>query len=259
MTTSDNAIPLTGKLGKALPRHDRRTLQLSHYLTPKLPSPPTSLDWTSTITQFGQMLNDNLGCCTIAACAHAIQIWSAVEGTEITVPDTTILKYYSAWAGYVPGESWTDRGAVILDILNDWRKQGFGADPQLMHKLIAYAQVENSMLSIQQAMTLFGGVYLGVALPITAQNQVVWDVVPNAGPDGAPYSWGGHAIYCPRYDPSGLWCVTWGGLKLMTWAFVSKYADEIFALLSDDWVPNGHNLMGLTLADLLTDLQQVTG
>jgi hypothetical protein len=76
---------------------------------------------------WGMMLNDRLGCCTISAVGHAVQTWTAnALGRELTVPDSSILEYYEKWDGYNPADPATDQGGVEIDVLNDWRQQGFG-------------------------------------------------------------------------------------------------------------------------------------
>jgi hypothetical protein len=78
--------------------------------------------------------------------------------------------------------------------------------------------------------------YIGLALPISAQNQDVWAVPPggSAG-EGSPGSWGGHAVPIVAYDSRGLTVITWGATKRMTWQFLDTYCDEAYALLSQDW------------------------
>ena len=244
----------TMKLGKRPQRHDVRTLKLARYLTgagqAQPLQPPASVDYTHGMQDWGMMLNDRLGCCTISAVGHAVQTWTAnALGRELTVPDSTILEYYEKWDGYNPADPATDQGGVELDVLNDWRQGEFDG-----HSLDAYVSIsfrdsgerENrgigrsgdreigrtlnrriddaanqtnasrqtagspdlpisrfSDLSIPQIATaiwLFGGAYIGVELPIRAQNQDVWDVPANPGPDDEPGSWGGHAIYLVGYD-----------------------------------------------------------
>ena len=60
-----------------------------------------------------------------------------------------------------------------------------------------------NIVEIRQSIALFGGVYIGLALPLTAQNQDVWDVVPNGGANAEEGSWGGHCVYVPKYDTVG--------------------------------------------------------
>lgn len=245
------------KLGKQPPRIDPRTFRLARYLTPELPPPPDRSDYTNLVPDWGMMRNDALGCCTIAAVAHAIQTWTLVVNQRITVPDQTVVDYYSWWDGYVPGDLSTDNGGVELDVLNRWRK---ASDGFAGHLLTAYADPDpGDVIHIKQAISLFGGVYIGVALPVTAQQQAVWDVVSHGGYDTQPNSWGGHAVWCPKYDATGITCITWGKLKHMTWEFWAAYCDEAHALLSPDFIvpasgraPSGFDI--LTLQDDLSSL-----
>ncbi len=120
----------TMKLGKRPRRHDLRTLQMARYLAGAGQAqplrPPASVDYTHGITDWGSMLNDQLGCCTIAAVGHAVQAWTAnALGRELTVPDSAILNYYEKWDGYDPANASSDQGGVELDVLNNWRQQGF--------------------------------------------------------------------------------------------------------------------------------------
>jgi hypothetical protein len=225
-----------------------------------LPPPPESVDWTKGITEWGMMLNDNLGDCTIAACGHAIQVWTVNLGSQVTIPDSDILKAYEDWDGYNPSDPNTDQGGVEIDVLNSWRKQGLSA-----HTLLAYADPDpGDIVHVKQAINLFGGVYIGIGLPLTAQNQDIWDVVKmnwfkklfRRSDPSEPNSWGGHAVFVPAYNSTGPICITWGQLKQMTWAFWQKYCDESHALLSPDWIST-KSPSGFDLATLQTDLQSV--
>jgi hypothetical protein len=238
------------KLGRKAVITDSRTLKLAKYISTTLPAPPPARDWTKGIANWGMMLNDKLGCCTIAAVAHAVQVFSANTASEVTVPDAQVLQYYEQWDGYKPSEPNTDSGGVELNVLTNWQKSAFG-----VHKLIAYADPAYTNLEqIRQAINLFGGVYIGVSLPITAQTQTVWDVVPNGGESAKPGSWGGHAVFVPKYDADGFTCITWGELKTMTVAFWNAYVDEAHALLSHDWLAKKGSPSGFKLAELKTDL-----
>jgi len=238
------------KLGRKAIKTDSRTLQLAKYMSAQLPDPPPAKDWTKGIADWGMMLNDQHGCCTIAAAAHAVQIWSANSSAEVTVPDSMVLSYYEKWDGFKPGDPKTDEGGVELDVLNAWQKTAFDK-----HKLIAFTDVNYlSLAQIRQGINLFGGVYIGVSLPVSAQKQDIWDVVAEDDPDGKPGSWGGHAVFVPKYDAGTFTCITWGALKPMTVAFWEKYVDEAHALLSADWIAAKGSPSGFGLADLKADL-----
>jgi len=241
------------KLGRKAIKTDSRTLQLARYLTAKLPPPPPAADWTKGITAWGMMLNDTLGDCTIAGVGHAVQVWTANTGRPATVPDPTIESYYEKWDGYVPGNPSTDQGGVELDVLNDWRQQGFAG-----HSLLAFADPKVANLAeVRQSIALFGGVYIGLALPISAQTQDVWDVVKNGGANARPGSWGGHCVFVPKYDGNTFTCVTWGQLKTMTVAFWKKYCDEAHALLGKNWLETKGSPAGFNQAQLEADLAAI--
>ena len=326
------------RLGKRPRRHDARTLKLARYMTPALPPAPLSVDYTRGVTDWGMMLNDELGDCIIAdGPGHATQVWTLnATGTMVTPPDSLILTTYEKWCGYNPANSATDQGGVELDVLNDWRQQGFNGQTLDAYAVIGLesgvrspeseVQGEKSATSdvgrrtsdcsgpqspapstqLAQAIWLFGGAYVGVELPLRAQDQDVWDVPATLGPEDEPGSWGGHAIYLVGYDvpevaqpllavqgkadtpsraqagvpvplqtqtrvpvplqtqagvpvPPTLTCITWGGLKKMTWAWFEKYCSEAYALVSKDWLnASGVSPSGFDLAALESDLKLVT-
>lgn len=239
------------RLGKLPPRIDPRTIQFAD-LTKKLAPAPPSYNLTQKISNLGMMLNDRLGDCTCACAGHIIQQWTAEAGSQVILPDSVILSLYEAM-GYNPNDPSTDNGAVVLDVLNYWRKNGVGG-----HGLKAYAALKpHSVQQAKDSIYYFGNTYLGVALPLSAQNQDVWSVVNNSS--GEPGSWGGHAIPLVSYDASGPTCITWGQYKKMTWSFYEKYCDEAYSLLSLDWIENsGKCPADLDLAALETSLKEIT-
>lgn len=188
--------------------------------------------------------------CTIAGVGHAVQVWSANTGGIVTVPDPTVESYYEQWDGYVPGNPSTDNGGIELDVLNDWKNSGFAG-----HQLLAFADPKyTNLVEIYQSIALFGGVYIGLSLPITAQTQDVWDVVPKGGANARKGSWGGHCVYVAGYDAGTFTCITWGALKKMTVAFWKKYCDEAHTLLGQDWFTAKGAPSGFDQAQLLADL-----
>ena len=182
-----------------------------------------------------------------------MQVWTANTGGMVTIPDPSIQSYYEKWDGYVPGEPSTDAGGVELDVLNDWQKQGLAGNA-----LMAFADPKsNNMVEIRQSIALFGGVYIGLALPLTAQTQEVWDVTPHGGAKAKKGSWGGHCVFVPKYDPEGFTCITWGQLKTMTVAFWKKYCDEAHTLLGQDWLRAKGAPSGFDQAQLQSDLKAI--
>lgn len=246
------------KLGKAPARHDPRTLQLAKYLRPAtLAPPPATENFGAKVTNWPMMLNDTLGDCTCACAGHMIEEWTTYSGTAVIPPNPAILAAYEAVSGYNPANPQSDKGAVILDVLNYWRNTGIDS-----HKIMAYASLEpKNHTEVEDSVFLFGNCYLGIQLPLSAQNQAVWAVPPGgATGQGAPGSWGGHAVPIVAYDPRGLTVITWGATKRMSWGFLDAYCDEAYAVLSQDWINNVTHLSPdqFDLATLQTDLQQIT-
>jgi hypothetical protein len=60
------------------------------------------------------------------------------------------------------------------------------------------------------------------------------------------------------YDADQLWIVTRGELKSMAWDFYNAYADEAFAVLSQDFIEgSGGSPEGLDLKALRADLAKL--
>lgn len=240
------------KLGRKTARHDDRTLLLSSYLLPHLPPAPLAHAWSSKVAKPWQIDgNDRLGDCTAACAAHLVQTWTANESAEYAMPETDVIAFYEDSCGYDPADPSTDQGGVELDVLKYWRSKGCGG-----RKIGAFVSVPPTSKTLtRDGIFLFGGLYLGISLPISAQTQRVWSV-PSGGAHGrgAPGSWGGHAVPVIDYDSRGLTCVTWGELKRMTWGFYQAYCDEAFAILSPDWVSGGKAPSGFDAAALQADL-----
>jgi hypothetical protein len=108
---------------------------------------------------------------------------------------------------------------------------------------------------------MFGGLYLGIWLPLSAASQATWDVSPDGSTSGdyEPGSWGGHAVYMPGYASKTVTIATWGARVRATWEFLHEYCDEAYCVISEDFLyrtgktPQGFNIDALTEA--LTSLE----
>ena len=220
-----------------------------------LPRPPKFVLWFQNLENIGVMMNDRLGDCTCAGVGHAIQTWTSLTGQQITPTDADILALYEGACGYKPSDPSTDQGGVEPDVLNYWKANGVAG-----HKLDGYASVNTrNTTEVRQAVQLFGVVYIGVALPLSAQSQSVWDVTDaSLAGDAAPGSWGGHCVIVVGYNSRGPLVVTWGKVLQMTWDFWASYVDEAYALLSKDWIEtSGSAPSGFDYAALAGDLAEV--
>jgi hypothetical protein len=242
------------KLGKLPVRTDVRTLLLARYVdATELPAPPATFDETSGISLWPLYANDRIGDCTTAAAAHMIEAWtSSGRGRVVMLSERSVLTAFDAVKLVDPLTG--EEGAVELDVLRYWRRHGIGR-----HRIGAYARVAvHQPQLVRTAAFLFGGLYIGLQLPRTAQRQRVWDWTGSLRGPAEPGSWGGHAVDVVGYDAAGLTVVTWGRLQRLTWSFWDRYCDEAYCILSDDFLLQGRAPNGFDLAALEADLALVT-
>jgi hypothetical protein len=252
MTTTP--IETTYRLGKLPARVDVRTLKLAQYVDRTLlPPPPASLDLSRPVAGWPMYANDRVGDCTTAAAGHMIEAWTAdVTGAAAELPESAVLDAFDhvKLVDPVTGEE----GAVELDVLNYWRKEGIGG-----HPIGAFAAVSvRDRMLVRIGAYLFVGLYIGLQLPETAQDQDVWDWTGRLDGPAAPGSWGGHAVDVVGYDDTGLTVVTWGRLQELTWSFWEHYCDEAYCIISNDFLAGGTSPEGFDLAALQDDLRLVT-
>jgi len=244
----------TGKLGKLPVRTDVRTLRLRSYLDPaRLPTPPESIDLTPHVGEWPMYANDTRGDCTTAAAGHMIEAWTAAAaGAAVEISEGAVLRAFEAVRVTDPLTG--EEGAIELDVLRYWRKRGIGE-----HRIGAFAAVGTHDHDLTRAAAwLFGGLYIGLAMPLAAQRQETWDWTGSLAGEAKPGSWGGHAVDVVRLDAGGLTVVTWGRLQLMTWSFWDRYCDESYCILSTDFLRDGRAPNGFDLAALKVDLELIT-
>jgi len=249
--------PTQLRLGRRAPRVDSRTLRLGAYLTPgQLPEVPSKLDNGAGIKDWGLLKNDVLGDCTAAGILHLLMLWGQADGLYKSFTDADAISLYSQLCGYVPGKPETDQGGVEIDILNTWRKT-----PIMGCELTLYASVNpKNWALVKAAILLCGGLYMGLALPTSAQNEEVWKDT-----SGTPGSWGGHCVTASGYadrvtclDDDTLTCITWGQPKKMTRKWLATYCDELYAPLSPTWLgPDNKAPNGFNMAQLQADLRLI--
>jgi len=255
------------KLGKRAAIYDPRTLQLGKFVSKlRLDPPPASRLWSPAVKKRWQMFrNDEIGDCGPVGVAHQHMCWSAnSDGHDRMYMPTIeeVIKVYGDVGGYVEGKPWTDQGVVMLDLMKYWRIHGFAG-----RRIGAYASLYQPGHAIDRklfaaAVNIFGGVAIGLRLPIGAQRYEVWRAPKRQFRFGrwAPNSWGGHYVPVVDYDQELLTCITWGVEKKLSWNFLEAYCDEAYVQISEDWTndagkaPNGFDMAGLNSA-----LQLITG
>lgn len=243
------------KLGKAPYVHDPRNFHLSTYL-PEIPKVPDAWNWGAAVPadKWDMDGNDNAGCCPYAGMDHQQKMWIYNHGGKYVSTAQQVLQVYSDATGYDPNRPSTDNGDSLSHALKYWQKTGF-----LGYQIGPYVKVDATNLArVRAALYLFGGLYSGVGLPLTAQDQKVWTVTNPMGSSGRPYSWGGHCVVLTAYRPGFFSCSTWGMIQDMDEEFLGTYFDELWAILSLDWFTKDHRTpTGFKYSQLMKDLKSL--
>lgn len=119
---------------------------------------------------------------------------------------------------------------TMLDALKFWRKTGIGK--HRVHSFVnAHAQDTDELRGV---IHLFGSAYIGLDLPqfVLAGDPTGWLKIPWSIPgsvsaeDSAPKVANGHCVTAIGYSEEGIYVVTWGTLKTVSWEFYQRYNVE---------------------------------
>lgn len=220
-------------------------------------SVPPVVDYLFAVSGFPMFGNDQLGDCTAAAAAHLREVWTAYgqNGPATVTSEADVIAFYELCSGYRPGDPSTDRGAVMQDCLDNWRKTGLAGD-----KILAFFQINPTDLAeVKAALYMLGGNYVGVNFPRSAMAQF------NAG---QPWTYdpaadntiiGGHCVHLGAVDANGLMKVTtWGRTQVVTADWWSRFVEECWGVASGDWIHNYQAPNGLDTVKLNAAFTEIT-
>lgn len=185
--------------------------------------------------------NDKWGNCAIVSRANQTRRFEYYEQGRI-IPITTeeILneywregsKTFLGWLLYYIFKVKPDNGLVMLDVLRDWRNEGWDINGN-KYNIYAFASVDKyDHEEVKQAIMYLCGLQAGMKVTQSAINQFdngePWTITKNEG-----RLVGYHAIYIIGYDKEGLSCITWGKRQRMSWEFWDKYISEVYAVVDN--------------------------
>jgi len=242
------------RFGKHPPKTDYRTLLFRNYLAKDIPAPPPAVNTLTRVFSelgvsdptklFPMDGNDTYGDCTIAAVAHAVTTY---RGLVVKKPDImakqAVLKLYFHLTGGV------DSGLNELDVLNYWQSNSVAGD-----KILAFAKIDpKNHVHVQQAIQLYGGVYLGFQV----QENAIQDFNNRKPWTPGKLTNDGHAVFAVAYDQSGVTVLTWGNTQQGSWAWWDECVDEAYAILPPEAAKPGY-APGFDIAQLQADLAAVS-
>ena len=252
----------TLKLGRHVPKVIYPHLHMHNYVKRTMPAPPASVNYSIAASSWLENIlgNDDLGDCLDAAAFHIGGVLLANAGQPIPFALSDVVKFYSATAGYVPGDASTDLGGTWQQTLAYWQSTGLTPGA---HQIDGYVSVNPADIEeCQTAMWLFENLAIGMSLPDDYVNPMpsasgfIWD---KAGP---PNPQNGHAVCgIASTTTTGVIIDSWGMKGLMTWAAIAKYCvpangGELYTAFSRDAINNAMGVApnGFDWTDLDADL-----
>lgn len=264
--------------GGRLPPHPlfaRPRLWIDDFLTPVElhpavadPSSRTEIDYFSKAGPFPMDLNgpdpsnpagleQGCGDCGIAGMDHIQMAWNAyAHGKGTSWGNDQVLSLYEYLSGYRRGDPATDVGTVLQDNLQFWRTHGIGTS-----KILFYGALRpGSWLRPERikALQAFGGIYLGLSLPVSAEQAF-------------PGDW----VYVPRSPLAGGHCMVqlgellgwhearlagWGAVVKASTGFLQHTIEEAWVIAAPDFIEvNGRNPSGLDIAGIQAAMKELTG
>ncbi len=241
--------------------HDSRTFDLADYLSQEnLARVPTQHNWGNKIKpdKWGSLGNLKINNCTMASAGHLIMTWTSNIG-KIHKPATkAIVEAYIKLTGYNPKTDGIGEPVEALKALKYWRKNGVDG-----RKISAFVKLAfKNKQELKQAVYLYGGCYIGINLPRSAEKQFYegkkW-TVPRGGAKGLgePGSWSGHAMIITGYKNNELRAITWGREIIMSMGFWETYVDEAYAIFSEDFIKNDHTPSKINVEVLLIQIERL--
>jgi len=218
---------------------------LDVYATGPLPTPPRTVEVPKA--SYPIDCNDRIGNCTYAGVDHLNRAWNVEAGEHDKLPTEHQIE-----AAYFLETGGEDTGCVEADVLKRWHTEGLFGE-----KIAGYAPVPpKNLLALHQAVAFFGGCYLGIECPQSAQEQFEanepWTYVEDSPIEG------GHCVVALGYGPNGgLHVATWGGVAVLEASFLAHFLTESWVVLSNQFVERNGDSLGLDLAALQADLARV--
>jgi hypothetical protein len=239
------------RLGKREAVEDPNTMALGDFIDSDIYVPSKhNFDKRRAAFPLDSWGNDAWGNCVKVGQANQTVRFERIEGRRtVKISAEDVIEEYKAEslrqfgaAPEKPGDT-NDDGLVLLTSLRNWRKTGWTLlkRPDRQYKIAAFGCLDaDNPVQMKQAIYLLHGIQIGFELPKTAKGQIrsgtPWEFVPNTA-DNRPRSWGGHLVYAKAYDENFIEVLTWGKKQLVSWDFMARYADEVYATVDtwDEW------------------------
>ena len=255
------------KTGRKRPQF-RSRLHLQHYRTAVAIGLAPIVDYSrAALAAIRQIkLNDQLGCCVVAAGDNVMGVATGNAGACRTVTDAEVIADYEAIGGYDPSDPNSDQGCDPSVAVSYWTTHGMADGVKILGSVGVNPADATELMT---AITLFEHVFFGGELPdqwispFPSSDGFIWDTDP-------PDPQNGHQMMLCGYDNSGpelrLRVVTWG---LMGWITLTGFArfcaaansGDCSVLLTPDLInkATGKSPAGIDWSGLVADFDAMGG
>jgi len=255
-------MPVRYKSGKKQALIDHRIPRMSIFTQNKLPPAPPAYDWSTKVTEWGMLGNDQWGDCVECAILHWIMQMSTYAGHPLVATLQEAEKFYE-FTGFKQDDVSTDQGSYVLGTdgaIPYWGSQGVMCGGQLS-KVAGFLQIRRlNPVEWMQGIYYFGGMLTGIQLPPSILGG---DFVPELWTDYSGVPEGGHEILINGYEPTNLpnaggrlWTnISWGQPYKMTETFLKHVIDETVVVIDPiEFDAHGVTALNLNFAQLTADL-----
>lgn len=250
---------------------DRRDLVIKKYIDKAVlaeaiatSSTPLNCDWSAFPLHNGKLpapdtdplYNDQAGSCVLSAPGHMVnRIGKQVGRSDLIVTADMVRDAYIKYTGYVPGNSFTDNGWIIRDMLKAWMRDGLYGTKAVAYGLVDHTNPDEVSLANWLGMGTIGGYNLPLASQDQndSQDRPQWSV-PEGGftSSNGPGTWGGH---CMWQHGNRNWN-TWGESAIATQPWDIGCCDELWMIaVNASELANGRIPPGFAWNDFLADVQ----
>ena len=246
--------------------------EFKSYFADTLAAPPESAHWGHQVTTPWEMDGNGpdasitlpgipsgwggCGDCTEVGKRNALATFNFDEyGQSVAVPTgNDVVSQYCTTMGCTPAQlasypNTYDQGEDETNTLTTWAQtEEYGV------KLAFTAPVNvKNKADIQNGIFLGGGLYIGIQLPESAEQQFPneWTWQPNS-----PIA-GGHCVWLTGYTSTYVALVTWAQLIWCTWDFLMNTIDEAHVLVLPQAVAAGKSPTGLLIPKWESDLNDL--
>lgn len=251
----------TMKFGRLPKIEDERTFRIANYLKAEnLTKIPKQYNWGKKINpnNWGDLGNLKINNCTCAVAGHLIMAWSSNTGRLKRPTTRSIINTYAEVSNYNPKTNENDEGIESIKVLKYWRKNNIAG-----YKIVAFAKLEDkNRQQLMSTIYLFGGCYVGLNLPKTAEKQ--WKTtgkwtIPrtNKKADAKSGTWFSHAVLITGYKGEDLRIITWGEEMIMTMDFWEAYSEESYAVFSEVFIKYDKTPTGIDVDILKNDIENI--